>query len=102
MSAQTVLAVDGLGFRALARRNDRFFGHAVDVDLVRQDGTLHGRLFFACHPEDAEFDRFQAMTTDQLYAEVTKLLPRIVTRADEALSNGLALFVSLSTDHGDL
>ncbi|MFC4821873.1 hypothetical protein [Dokdonella ginsengisoli] len=102
MSGQTVLAVDGLGFRALARRNDRFFGHAVDVDLVRQDGSLHGRLSFACHPDDAEFDRFQAMTTDQLYAEVARLLPRIVNRADEALSNGLAPFVSLSAYRGDL
>lgn len=60
------LIVDGEHCRIHATRNDRFFGHALDVRLSRHDSTHLNTLSFACHPEHENFEKYQAMSTEEL------------------------------------
>ena len=62
------------GYRAIARRHDRQWGHAIDVEVQHSNGTVLGVVTYACSPEFEEFDHFQALETEQLISVVTERL----------------------------
>ena len=54
------------GYRAIARRHDRQWGHAIEVEVQHSNRTVLGLVTYACSPEFEGFDYFQAFTTEQL------------------------------------
>jgi len=50
----------------IAARADRPWGHALEVEIRDEAGLLLNKVLFACHPEQAEFDRLQAKGTEEL------------------------------------
>ena len=59
-----IFAVEG--YRAIARRHDRQWGHAIEVEVQHSNRTVLGLVTYACSPEFEGFDYFQAFTTEQL------------------------------------
>lgn len=74
MKAATRYLVDGVSFWAEARRNDRPWGHCIEVDIYEADQRLLASTSFACHPEFLDFQRFQVMSTAELLEVAVELL----------------------------
>ena len=68
MKATAQYLVDGVAFVAEAHRNDRPWGHGIDVNIYEDGQRLWASTSFACHPDFLEFQRFQAMSTVELLA----------------------------------
>src|SRR5687768_13277484 len=47
-------------------RADRPWGHAIDVQILGEDGEPLNRVVFACHPEHPAYDELQAKSTAEL------------------------------------
>jgi ubiquinone/menaquinone biosynthesis C-methylase UbiE len=62
------------GYRAIARRHDRQWGHAIDVEVQHTNGTVLGVVTYACSPEFVGFDYFQALEAEQLISVATERL----------------------------
>jgi hypothetical protein len=60
--------------RVIARRKDRPWGHALDLEIFDGDGRPLNRVSFACHPEFQDFESFQAKTTEELMSAVIERL----------------------------
>jgi hypothetical protein len=78
--------IDGDQYYALWRRNDRPWGHAIDVKLFGPSENLIGSASFSCHPEFADYERYQQMATDELVHAVGERLRTIVS--DDSISAG--------------
>jgi len=74
MSTDTEGRIEGDGYYALWRRNDRLWGHAIDVKLFDLGGTPLGGISFACHPEFTDYERYQSMNTGELVKIVSERL----------------------------
>jgi hypothetical protein len=95
MSAGTEVRIEGDGYYALWRRNDRAWGHAIDVELFDLGGACFGRISFACHPEFTDYEKYQSMNTYGLVQIVSERL-RIAMREGsyaKAWDQGSYLFV---------
>jgi hypothetical protein len=98
MSTDIEGRIEGDGYYALWRRNDRAWGHAIDVTLFDLGGARFGGVSFACHPELAEYERYQSMSTCELVQVVSERL-RIAMREGfyaKAWNQGLYLFVRIN------
>ena len=94
MSTDTESRIEGDGYYALWRRNDRAWGHAMNVNLFDVEGACLGGVSFACHPEFADYGRYQSMSTCELVQIVSEHL-RIAMREGsyaKAWDQGLYLF----------
>jgi|RhiMetdeSRZDD1v2_1073273.scaffolds.fasta_scaffold1039670_2 hypothetical protein len=94
MSTDIEGRIEGDGYYALWRRNDRAWGHAIEVDLFDLGGARFGGVSFACHPEFTDYDRYQLMNTCELAQIVSERL-RIAMREGfyaKAWNQGLYLF----------
>jgi hypothetical protein len=92
MSSPPVHTIEGPTYRALARRNDRPWGHAIDVELYRLDDTSLGDISFVCHPEFDEFAFCQGRTTEELVAVVAERLESAVAEHAQAWAAGLHVY----------
>ncbi|MBI1760503.1 MAG: hypothetical protein HYR56_03615 [Acidobacteria bacterium] len=83
---------------ATAWRNDRVWGHAIDIEIADKAGRLLNRVVFACHPEFGEFDLFQAKTTTQLIGIAREMLEsgRYEEELLKASANHLELLIRLN------
>ncbi|KGM34243.1 hypothetical protein [Inquilinus limosus] len=59
-------AIAGANRRCRFVRADRPWGHAIDVQILAEDGELLNRVVFACHPEHPAYDELQAKSTTEL------------------------------------
>jgi len=94
MSTDTEGRIEGDSYYALWRRNDRRWGHAIDVKLFDLGGTRLGGISFACHPEFTDYERYQSMNTCELVQIVSERL-RIAMREGSyanAWDHGFHLF----------
>jgi len=94
MSADIEGRIEGDGYYALWRRNDRAWGHAIEVDLFDLGGACFGGVSFACHPELTDYERYQSMNTGELVQIVSERL-RVAMREGfyaKAWNQGLYLF----------
>ncbi|MBR1145714.1 hypothetical protein [Bradyrhizobium sp. AUGA SZCCT0431] len=57
---------DAGGYRCVAVRSDRPWGHGLDVKLFDGEGDLLNAISFVCHPEFPAFGILQTMNTEQL------------------------------------
>jgi len=95
MSAETY-KIEGTDYRAIAVRNDSPWGHAIDVQIYRLDGTDLGAISYACHPEFAHFELYQSKTTEQLLLEVAQHLSSAVSENTDAWKAGFKIYVRLN------
>lgn len=63
---QDEFGFDAGGYRCMAVRSDRPWGHGLDVNLFDSEGSLVNAVSFAGHPEFPAFEILQAMNTEQL------------------------------------
>jgi hypothetical protein len=99
MSTDIEGRIEGDGYYALWRRNDRAWGHAIEVDLFDLGGARFGGVSFACHPEFTDYERYQSMNTGELVQIVSERL-RIAMREGfyaKARKQGLYLFERLNS-----
>jgi hypothetical protein len=80
-------------YRAIARRKDRTWGHAIDVEVFHLSGEKLGSLTFACQPEFEEFEYYQKMTTEELLSVVTTRLESAIVTSMQAWISGLHTFI---------
>jgi hypothetical protein len=73
-SSQLEGTIQGGGYYAVWRRNDRPWGHAIDATVFHSNGNSIGSVSFACHPEFADYKRYQQMPTDELVQVVGERL----------------------------
>jgi hypothetical protein len=95
MSTDTEGRIEGDGYYALWHRNDRTWGHAMDVKLFDLGGECIGGISFACHPEFADYERYQSMNTEELVKIMSERLRTAMREGvcAEAWGQGLYLFV---------
>ena len=74
MSTDIEGRIEGDGYYALWRRNDRAWGHSIEVDLFDLGGARFGDVSFACHPEFTDYERYQSMNTGELVQIVSERL----------------------------
>jgi hypothetical protein len=97
MKASTTYLVNGVPFLAEARRNDRPWGHCIDVDIYEANQRLVASTSFGCHPEFLEFQRFQLMSTAELLEVAVEQLRRDAHKSlQEELPLGLRIFFRLN------
>ena len=63
---QDEFSFDAGGYRCVAVRSDRPWGHGLDVKLLDGTGNLLNAVSFACHPEFPDFEILQTMSSEQL------------------------------------
>ena len=99
MTTDTEGRIDGEGFYATWRRNDRAWGHGIDVKLFDLGGIRIGGISFVCHPEFADFERYQAMTTEELVAVAIDRLRAVMHDGSyaKAWSHGLHLYLRFNS-----
>src|SRR5262245_21135182 len=95
MSTDTEGRIEGDGYYALWRRNDRTWGHAIDVKPFDLGDTRLGGISFVCHPEFTDYERYQSMNTSELVQIVSERLRTAMREGSyaEAWDYGLSLFV---------
>lgn len=91
--------IRGVPHKIRAVRTDKFFGHAIDVQVLTADGVLLDKMFFACHPEYDEYDRFQSMSTEELLEEIIKRLQsgRYDSMLEDSRKSGPGLMLRLNS-----
>ena len=89
MSVEQSISIEGIPLTALAKCVDRPWGHAIEVCVVEANGSMRGKLVFACHPEFVGFDKFQAMSTEALIEVVLKHLPAAISESLPAFDRGI-------------
>jgi hypothetical protein len=97
MSVEHSISIEGYPLTALAKRVDRSWGHAIEVSVVEANGSMRGKLVFACHPEFLGFDEFQAMPTEALVEVVRERLPAAIAESLSAFDGGITTLLSPST-----
>ncbi|MGO1077974.1 hypothetical protein [Inquilinus sp. CA228] len=94
--------IDGTRRRCRFARADRPWGHAIDVEILGDDGEPLNHVVFACHPEHPAYDELQAKNT----AELTGLAAAQMEtgRYEEALAQarqaGFVLLIRLGGPEG--
>ena len=78
--------IDGDGYYALWRRNDRPWGRGIDATVFDPTGKRIGSASFVCHPEFADYERYQQMATEELVRTVSERLRAIVN--DDSILGG--------------
>jgi hypothetical protein len=63
---QNEITFEAGGYRCVAVRSDRSWGHGLKVNVHSNDGLLLKVVTFACHPEFSSFEILQAMNTQHL------------------------------------
>lgn len=83
---------------AKASRRDFLWGHGLRVEILDPSGQELNRVVFVCHPEFEQFERFQAMTTEQLASIAREKLESGRHEEDltKARSHGLVLVLGLN------
>lgn len=89
MNDEHSISVEGYPLTAIAERRDRSWGHAIDVSVVEADGSIRGKMVFACHPEFRGFDEFQAMSTEALVDVVRERLMASIAESCSAFGHGI-------------
>ena len=89
MNDEHLIRIEGHPLTAIAVRMDRPWGHAIDVSVVEADGSIRGRMSFACHPEFRGFDEFQMMSTEALVDVVRRRLVAAIAESSSAFDHGL-------------
>jgi hypothetical protein len=67
---------ESAGYRCVAIRSDRSWGHGLDVKIVGDDDQVLNTIYFSCHPEFPSHDILQAMSTEQLVELAAKSISR--------------------------
>jgi hypothetical protein len=57
---------EGVRWVGIAWRADRPWGHALEIEIRDEEGSLLNTILFACHPEHPDFDQMQAKDTKEL------------------------------------
>jgi hypothetical protein len=63
---QSEFTFEASGYRCVAVRSDRPWGHGLKVNIFCDQGRLLNVISFACHPEFPEYEILQAKNTEQL------------------------------------
>ena len=92
MSDGHFIQIPGCSLAVLAKRSDRPWGHAIEVEVQKDGGTVCGTIFYACHPEFRDFDEFQGLSTDALIALVQQRLTlELVADSCSAFGRGIRI-----------
>jgi hypothetical protein len=93
---QSEFKFDAGGYRCVAVRSDRHWGHGLDVNILGRDGHLLNVVTFACNPELPSFKTFQALSTQELVELAANQLNsgELESSLSEAREAKLQLFVS--------
>jgi hypothetical protein len=92
MSDGHFIQIRGCSLAVLAKRSDRPWGHAIEVEVHEADATICGTILYACHPEFRNFDEFQALSTDALIALVRqRLTSEVVAESCSAFGRGIRI-----------
>jgi hypothetical protein len=83
---QTEGRIEGDGYCASWKRNDRPWGHAIDAKIFDPTGEPIGSASFVCHPEFADYERYQQMATEELVRAVNERLQAIMD--DDSIVRG--------------
>jgi hypothetical protein len=54
------------GYRCVAARSDKSWGHGLKVSIFDLEGLLLNVVTFACHPEFPAYETLQTMSTEKL------------------------------------
>ncbi|MGV8934253.1 MAG: class I SAM-dependent methyltransferase [Gallionellaceae bacterium] len=85
------------GYRAIARRHDRQWGHAIDVEVQHSNGTVLGVVTYACSPEFVGFEYFQALTTEQLLTIATERLQAEIADYFKPWKTGVHIYAKFNS-----
>ena len=97
MDVEHSIGIEGYPLTALAKRVDRSWGHAIEASVVEANGSVRGKLVFACHPEFPGFDEWQAMPTEALIEVVRKRLAAAVVESLPAFDKGITTLFRLNS-----
>ena len=97
MNDEDSIRIEGFPLTAMARRSDRYWGHALDVRLVGTDGAVRGQMVFACHPEFPGFDECQAMGTEELVDLVRLRVEAALAESFSAFELGLTVHFRINS-----
>lgn len=89
MNDEHSIRIEGYPLTALARRMDRSWGHAIDVNVREANGSIRGTMVFASHPEFLGFAEFQAMSTEDLLDVVRQRLPAAIAESLSAFDSDI-------------
>ena len=91
----SVTKIDGNGYYIIAKRADRKWGHALEMDVFDLNDSLLGRITFGCHPEFKDFEKYQSYNTERLIEIASQRVAQELPRGDfhSAWENGLALYL---------
>ncbi len=92
MSDEQFIQIQGCTLAVLAKRSDRPWGHAIEIEVREADATICGTISYVCHPEFRDFEEFQALSTDALIAIVRqRLTSKMVAESCSAFGRGIRI-----------
>ncbi|WP_420589490.1 hypothetical protein [Bacterioplanoides sp.] len=85
--------IDGNGYYIMAKRADKEWGHALEVDVFDLNDSLLGRITFGCHPEFKDFEKYQSYNTERLIEIASKRVAQglLSAKYQTAWAEGLTL-----------
>jgi hypothetical protein len=102
MQSEFSYTVGGTSRRCRFARSDRHWGHAIDVQILGEDGEPLNRVVFACHPEYPAYDELQEKSTTELAGLAAAQLGtgRHEGALAQARQSGLVLLMRLNLPEG--